>query len=93
MGNKYFESKVSYTYMATAIKRTDNKQVMYSISSINDALEKKRKISFRYNDYGFDYKLHPRDKEYIVSPYSLIISNGNYYLMGNNDNRLVWQRH
>ena len=85
MGNKYFESSVSHNVAVTYIKRTENKQVMYSISAINNAIEMNRKISFKYNDYGLDYKLHPRDKDYIVNPYQLVFSNGIYYLLGNYD--------
>ena len=64
----------------------DNKQLMYVIEVINDAIEKKKKISFTYNDYGTDFKLHPRrQEEYIVNPYQMVANNGRYYLIANYD--------
>lgn len=85
MGNKFFESKVSHVSTTPSLKRTDNKQVLYTVSAINDAIDQKKKISFKYNDYGLDFKLHQREKEYIVNPYQMVAANGNYYLLGNYD--------
>ena len=59
---------------------------MYVIDVINDAIEQKKKISFTYNDYGTDFKLHPRrEREYIVNPYQMVANNGRYYLIANYD--------
>lgn len=85
MGNKYFDSKVSHISTTSDLSRTDNKQVLYTVSAINDAIDQKKKISFRYNDYGVDLKLYPREKEYIVNPYQMVAANGHYYLIGNYD--------
>ena len=58
--NRYFEPKVAHICNLPEIHTVDNKQLMYVIDVINDAIEKKKKISFTYNDYGTDFKLHPR---------------------------------
>lgn len=84
-GNKYFKSKVSHVSTGPMIRRTDNKTVLYTVNSINDAIDKKKKISFRYNNYELDLKLHDKGKDYIVNPYQMVASNGNYYLLGNLD--------
>ena len=60
----------------------DNKQLMYVIGVIEDAIENEKKISFIYNDYDTDFKLRlRREKRYIMNPYQLIINNGRYYLL------------
>ena len=53
---------------------------------LNDAIEQGRKVSFIYNSYGKDFKLHPkREEPYIVSPYQMVANQGRYYLLGNYD--------
>lgn len=84
-GNKYFKAKVSHVVTTPRIRRTDNKSVLYTVNSINDAIDKKKKIQFRYNRYEMDLKLHDVGKEYLVNPYQMVASNGNYYLLGNLD--------
>lgn len=84
-GNKYFDSKVSHVSAVSGISRTDNKQVLITVNAINDAIDQKKKIKFRYNRYGVDLKMHDRGKEYIMNPYQMIAANGHYYLMGNID--------
>lgn len=84
-GNKYFEAKVSHVASSSFFSRTDNKQVMYTVSTLNDAIDAKKKVKFRYVSYGTDFKLHDRGREYIINPYQMIASNGHYYLLGNHD--------
>ena len=84
-GNKYFEAKVSHVASSSYLSRTDNKQVMYTVNTLNDAIDAKKKVRFRYTYYGTDFKLHDRGKEYIINPYQMIASNGHYYLLGNLD--------
>ena len=86
MGNSYFQAKVSHVNNLPELQHTDNKQVMYALDAINDAIDKKRKVSFVYNAYGTDFKLHPRKEEpYVVNPYQMVANNGRYYLIGNYD--------
>ena len=84
-GNKYFEAKVSHVASSSFFSRTDNKQVMYTVSTLNDAIDARKKVKFRYVSYGTDFKLHDRGRDYIVNPYQMIASNGHYYLLGNLD--------
>lgn len=86
MGNRYFQAKVSHVSNLPELQHTDNKQVMYALDTINDAIDKKKKVSFLYNSYGTDFKLHPRKEEpYVVNPYQIVANNGRYYLIGNYD--------
>ncbi len=84
--NKYFKAHVSHIHSASSGKNTENQKVMDSIATIDQAISKRKKISFSYLQYGTDIKLHPkRDIRYVVSPYQMICSKGKYYLIGNYD--------
>lgn len=86
MGNRYFQAKVSHVSNLPELQHTDNKQVIYALDALNDAIDAGKKVSFVYNHYGTDFKLHPRREEpYIVNPYQLVANNGRYYLIGNYD--------
>lgn len=86
LGNRYFTSKVTHISNLPDLQHSDNKQLMYALDAVNDAISQKKKISFIYNDYGIDFKLHPRREEpYIVNPYQMVANNAHYYLVGNYD--------
>jgi len=82
-GNIYFDAKVSHVKPTPILHRTDNKSVLYNVSAINEAIDLKKKITFRYNRYGTDFKMHDQGKDYIMNPYQMVASNGHYYLLGN----------
>ena len=85
-GNKYFSAKVAHISNLPDLHRADNKQFMYVLDSVNDAIAEKKKISFSYNDYDIYFKLRPRREEpYIVNPYQMVANNGRFYLIGNYD--------
>jgi len=84
-GNIYFDTKVSHVKPTPILNRTDNKVVLVNVSEINEAMDQKKKIRFRYNKYGTDFKMHDQGKEYIMNPYQMVASNGHYYLLGNID--------
>ena len=84
-GNIYFDMRVSHVKPTPTMNRTDNKQVMFNVSAIDEAIDKKRKISFHYCKYGLDFKMHDTGKEYVMSPYQMVASGGHYYLLGNLD--------
>ncbi len=83
-GNKYFKQKVTHVSSLSQLHHSDNKQLMYVVDALNDAIEKKKKVSFYYNTYGLDLKLHrKREEKDLVNPYQLVTANGYYYLIGN----------
>ena len=86
MASNYFNAKVSHVSNLPELNRTDNKQAMYTLDTINDAIADNKKISFNYNDVGVDFKLHPKRQEpYDVNPYQIVANNGRFYLVGNYD--------
>ena len=86
LASKYFKSKVSHVSNLPNLNRTINKQAMYWLDTINDAIDKQKKIRFFYNEMGTNFKLHlKREDPYIVNPYQIVANNGRFYLIGNVD--------
>ncbi|MCD7819158.1 MAG: WYL domain-containing protein, partial [Lachnospiraceae bacterium] len=85
-GNRYFKPKVSHVQMLSGLHHADNKQLMYVVDALNEAIDQKKKVAFYYNAYGTDFKLHKkRDSRDVVNPYQMVTANGFYYLIGNYD--------
>lgn len=90
LSNCYFKSRVKHiqTLPDNAPKNT---QLFYTIEVLDEAITKGRQVSFHYNEYGTDKKIHPRIKEdglvreYLVNPYQMVATNGRYYLICNYD--------
>ena len=63
--------------------KTINEMVYLNIDKIHDAINGGRKIAFKYFVYRTDKQRHLRNNgnDYIVSPYSLTVSEENYYLV------------
>ncbi len=65
----------------------ENRQIFYTLETLDEAIGAGRRVSFIYNSYGTDKKLHPRlDEErrpklQTVSPYLMITANGRFYLI------------
>ena len=59
---------------------------MINLDLIDEAIERKQKLSFIYNSYGTDRRMHPRRKEpFVYNPYQIVMSSGYFYLVGNYD--------
>ena len=84
--SRYFAPRFTHLANVTNLQHTDNKQVMINLDLLDEAIEKKRKVSFIYNSYGTDLRMHARRKEpFVYNPYQIVMSNGRYYLVGNYD--------
>lgn len=84
-------------YVADRI-RTNNADILFSLSKIDEAIAKKlngekhepEKITFKYMSYALsNLKEAPRRQgnRYKVSPYQVIVNDGNYYLLAFDDNK------
>lgn len=63
-------------------KKTKNKELLYNIDIINEAISKNRVIEFHYYTYDYTKKLVlKREKKYAVNPYYIIQGNDNLYLI------------
>lgn len=64
--------------------KTRNENIYYSVNDINEAINKHKRIAFRYFEYdGEKNRVYRNDgKEYELSPYDMIWNNDFYYVVG-----------
>ena len=72
--------------------KAKNRNMIYSVQAIRRAIERGRKITFRYLQYTPDKQQVPRhlgtpEEIYTVSPYATVWNNDRYYLVGWSDKR------
>ena len=90
LSSVYFKSRVKHI-MTFPDDKTDNKQLFYHIELLDEAISKKRQVSFKYLEYGTDKKMHTKqrpdgtEREYIINPYQMAAKEGKYYLICNYD--------
>ena len=67
--------------------KIENKQILYIIDAINDAINQRKKISFQKIEYSIKKEriLHHGGERYTFSPYSLVWDGDNYYVVGYSD--------
>ncbi len=60
-----------------------NEGIYYSVDTLSEAINLKKKIKFKYFEYTPDKSKRFRNngEEYEVSPYALVVSDENYYLI------------
>lgn len=65
--------------------KTTNKHIMGTMLKINQAIRQNKKISFKYQKYTIQDRTQQVDRrkgaKYILSPFKLVINDGNYYLL------------
>ncbi len=90
LSSKYFQARVKHIRTLPEVAPV-NRQLFYTIDVLDEAISKDRQVSFLYNSYGVDKKLHPRlndqgkPRSYIINPYQIVAANGRYYLICNMD--------
>lgn len=90
LSNRYFRAKVGHI-RTLADTVPENRQLFFTIETLDEAISCGRQVAFHYLAYGTDKKVHPRRnsagevREYIVNPYQMAAVNGRYYLIGNYD--------
>jgi predicted DNA-binding transcriptional regulator YafY len=77
-----------HIYASDRVK-SDNERGYYIVDSINEAIDTRHKISFRYTDFDVNKKRYVTNngQPYTVSPYTLIWDGDYYYLRGYCDER------
>ena len=80
------EELVSQVYVDSDAK-CDNEEIYYVIDALNDAINDKIKVSFKYKRRNIDKenKKSYTEKTFTVSPYALIWKDDHYYLVCNNE--------
>ncbi len=69
-------------YISDRVK-TFNEKIYYNIDFLHNAVNTNRKISFKYYSYNTvnEKKFKNNGNEYVVSPYAMVYSDDNYYLI------------
>ena len=72
--------------------KAKNAHMIYSVHAIRKAIERNRKITFRYLEYSPAKKQEPKHKGtpqewYVVSPYATVWNDDRYYLVGWSEKR------
>lgn len=64
-------------------RKHSNESIYYNVDRLESAIEKQKKVVFRYFDLGADgQKLYRRDgHHYVVEPIALVFNEDNYYLI------------
>lgn len=72
---------------ATNRVKSQNEKIYYTVNTINEAINKRRRISFQYREYSANLKeVYRNDGEvYILSPYGLLWNEDFYYVVGWSD--------
>lgn len=85
--SKYEKKKYQTVQKIDTISNSKNKELFYVIEILADAIERKKKVSFNYNEFAITKELKPRfkGKEFIINPYFMVNSRGKYYLVCNYD--------
>jgi predicted DNA-binding transcriptional regulator YafY len=68
------------TYVDNRIKNMHDR-TFYALDNIYPAISGDYKITFRYFNYNVNKEKQYSEKKYIASPYAVIYSEGNYYLI------------
>lgn len=90
LSNIYFRSRVGHIDRLPSDK-SSNQQIFLNIELLDEAISKRRKVAFRYMEYGTDGQLRTRcrpngsKRDYIISPYQMAAREGKYYLICNYD--------
>ncbi len=64
-------------------RKHSNENIYYNVDALEDAIQQKKKVVFRYFDLGIKHeKVYRRDgSHYVVEPLALIYNEDNYYLI------------
>lgn len=90
LSNRYFEPRIRHVRAITDTVGK-NGQLFYTIEVLDEAIRKKRQVSFTYCEYRTDKRLHPRiaadgnERTYVINPYQIALTEGRCYLICNYD--------
>lgn len=91
MLSEHQREKIQHDVHLVGRVKTDNKEIIDIVDKVNEAIKYKSKISFQYQTHVIQNMRQQverrRGERYIVSPYVLLIDNGNYYLMAFDDKK------
>ena len=81
LSNENFKSRVKHI-QSLPDNMPRNSEAFYTLEILDEAISKNKKVSFTYNEYHTDKKIHPRKKEaYIINPNQMVAVNNSYNLI------------
>lgn len=90
LSNICFRSRVKHIRNLPE-NQPSNSELFMTIETLDKAISRGLQVSFTYNSYDIDKKLHPRKnsegevRNYIINPYQIVATNGRYYHVANYD--------
>ena len=79
--DRHFDARVKHIATMPSAP-SNNRQIFYTIEILDEAITEGKQVSFWYNEYHTDKKLHrKREERYVVNPYQIAATNGRYYLI------------
>ncbi len=90
LSSQHFRSRVRHIHTLPD-NVPQNRQLFYTIEVLDEAITREKQVTFTYNKFGTDKKLHPNRREdgtvrqYVINPYQIVATNGRYYLICNHD--------
>lgn len=84
LSNAYFRSHIKNIYSVNDWNKTQNYDLFLNIELVDEAIETGKQITFSYNKFRADKKLH-KSATHFASPYQMILHNQHYYLMALNE--------
>jgi len=88
LSNRHFKKGIKNVHCVEEWNKTENPNLFLNIELIDAAIESGRQLSYDYNKYGTDKKLHKSSWQ-TVSPYRMLLHNQHYYLMAYSE---YWER-
>ena len=80
--SKYEAKELQRSIVVAGRNKTQNESIYYNVDAIHLAMNENRQISFEYLQWNLNKELVPRkEKPYVVSPWSLLWDQENYYLL------------
>ena len=87
--SKYQEDRLKSEYIVVERPKYTEKKMLKYLYWIKDAIKNNQKITFFYTRHSpkkiTDTENRRKGERYIVSPYRVVLSNGNHYLIGYDD--------
>lgn len=84
---RYSAERISNRIISFSDEKRGNSSIIYNIDKIESAINKNRKISFKYFDFNLNHeKVYRKNgKRYISNPLTMVWDKDNYYLLGFNN--------
>ncbi len=83
LGNHYFKGRLRHAHSLPLWPHHRNRAFFENLECIEAAIEDRKQLRFVLNSVGVNGELSPRgDRPYVVHPFAMICTNGQYYLVG-----------